>query len=145
MNSFDIRKLTTNFIPKVCDFGLSRLADDNPQYTTSFIGPLRWMVNSNYNFIYDKMQAPESIEKRQYSTASDCWTFGIHFFQFFLNDKLGVVCYEIYAQKIPYEGICCFKEFKIDTKIDLDPLAAATGVAFKGLRLSIPQSEAVEY
>jgi hypothetical protein len=52
-------------VPKVSDFGMSRLLQtDVATKTYSNIGPIRWM-------------APESLKNRTYSTKSDVWMFGI--------------------------------------------------------------------
>ena len=58
---------------KVADFGLLREPDDyKGVYTSSTIimCPLRWM-------------APESIEHKQFSTASDVWSYGILLWEMF--------------------------------------------------------------
>ncbi len=102
-------KLTQDFEAKVSgmlrdvtylsffDFGMSRQLSSQKGVTKTEVGPLKWM-------------APESIDQRIYSPASDVWSFG-------------VVLYEIFQRSDPYP--------------DLDPLAAATAVCYKGLRLSI--------
>ena len=58
---------------KVADFGLLRELDDYKEvYTSSNTSmcPLRWM-------------APESVEYRQFSTASDIWSYGILLWEMF--------------------------------------------------------------
>lgn len=53
-------------IAKVADFGLSRFSEseDNVVYTKREVGPLKWM-------------APESLEKKKYSTKSDVWSYAV--------------------------------------------------------------------
>jgi predicted Ser/Thr protein kinase len=51
--------------PKISDFGMSRLVNDNKGNTTkSNVGPIKWM-------------APESIKRKEYSKKSDIWSFGV--------------------------------------------------------------------
>eukprot|EP01116_Phalansterium_solitarium_P009574 TRINITY_DN2378_c0_g1_i1.p1 TRINITY_DN2378_c0_g1~~TRINITY_DN2378_c0_g1_i1.p1 ORF type:complete len:838 (-),score=246.88 TRINITY_DN2378_c0_g1_i1:323-2836(-) len=59
-----------------------------------------------------KWMPPESIDQKLYSWASDSWSFG-------------VVCWEVIARKPPYEN--------------LDPVQAASRVAYQDLRLPIPE------
>jgi len=62
-------------IPKVADFGMSRILEsENTRQTTSNIGPLKWM-------------APESIDKKVYSEKSDVWSFGILVFEILSNGE----------------------------------------------------------
>ncbi|KAL6075324.1 Insulin-like growth factor 1 receptor, variant 2 [Balamuthia mandrillaris] len=58
--------LTSDLTAKVADFGMSRLvaSEENQHQTSTYVGPVRWM-------------APESIEDRVYSEASDVWSFGV--------------------------------------------------------------------
>jgi predicted Ser/Thr protein kinase len=58
--------LTNDRQPKISDFGMSRLLqeENSKGQTLSNIGPIRWM-------------SPESLKDRSYSTKSDVWTFGI--------------------------------------------------------------------
>jgi predicted Ser/Thr protein kinase len=55
---------------RLSDFGLSRTLEEGQdvQTTTSYVGPWRWM-------------APESIERREYSMASDCYSFAMLMFE----------------------------------------------------------------
>jgi predicted Ser/Thr protein kinase len=64
--------------PKITDFGMSRLLEDDKQRgtTKSELGPIRWM-------------APESLKNKEYSNKSDIWSFGI-------------LTYEIIAQIEPH-------------------------------------------
>lgn len=70
---------------KVADFGMSRIVNqfDDKGVTASNIGPIRWM-------------SPESIGKREYSTASDVWMFGI-------------LCTEVWNEKPPHHGMDNFE------------------------------------
>ncbi|PRP74113.1 putative ATPase [Planoprotostelium fungivorum] len=93
--------LSKHMEPKVSDFGMSReqINVESPSQTSSHVGPLKWM-------------APEAISRREYSTKSDVWSFG-------------VVMWEIASRgKTPYS--------------DLSAVEAAIGVTSKGLRLRIP-------
>jgi serine/threonine protein kinase len=67
--------------PKVADFGMARLVSDDvyEQQTTNPIGPLKWM-------------APEQIESRLYSKASDVFAFG-------------VLLFEIFKREAPWSGV----------------------------------------
>jgi len=58
--------LTSDLVPKVADFGLSRVTQNIQQsnQTKTETGPLKWM-------------APECIMSKTYSTKSDVWAFGI--------------------------------------------------------------------
>jgi serine/threonine protein kinase len=72
--------LTGNGHPKISDFGMSRILQEQQEgKTQSTLGPVRWM-------------APESISQRTYSKQSDVWTFGI-------------VVWEIIAQKEPHLAV----------------------------------------
>jgi serine/threonine protein kinase len=57
--------LTTNHVPKICDFGMSRtVAERNmSNKTKNDMGPIRWM-------------APEALT-HEYSTKTDIWSYGI--------------------------------------------------------------------
>jgi hypothetical protein len=69
-----------SLVVQVADFGLSRILDEENSAsgatTASSIGPVRWM-------------APESMSKREYSSASDAYMFGM-----FL--------YELWVRKVPF-------------------------------------------
>src|SRR4051794_7029137 len=57
--------LASDLSAKISDFGLSRMLTSTEKiYSKSNTGPLKWM-------------APESLDKRQFSVASDVWSFGI--------------------------------------------------------------------
>jgi len=91
--------VTENLEPKVSDFGLSRKQEGGDGGTTqSAVGPLKWM-------------APESIQSRQYSPASDVWSFG-------------VVIWEIFNKTEPFPT--------------MDGVVVAMEVCTKNLRLQIP-------
>lgn len=64
--------VSTDIFPiKITDFGLARLVEgegaENAKNTRSDVGPLRWM-------------APESMLKKEYSTKTDVWAYGIGIF-----------------------------------------------------------------
>jgi len=58
--------LSKHLDAKVADFGMSRQAEEegSPGVTQTTVGPLKWM-------------APEAIEQRQYSKATDSFSFGV--------------------------------------------------------------------
>jgi tRNA A-37 threonylcarbamoyl transferase component Bud32 len=62
---------------KLADLGLSRVLEDKygEQQTASTIGPVRWM-------------APEAISARQYSSASDAYSFGVLLWELWTNGAL---------------------------------------------------------
>jgi len=91
--------LTKDFEPKIADFGMSRNDNTNEANSTkSDTGPLKWM-------------APEALNEKIYSTATDVWSFG-------------VVIFEIMERQEPYS--------------DLNAIQAASRVALSGLRLHPP-------
>jgi len=65
--------LTKSDEPKVADFGMARLVSDGvyEQQTASVVGPVKWM-------------APEQMERRSYSKASDVFAFGVLLFEIFM-------------------------------------------------------------
>nr|XP_025845281.1 ephrin type-B receptor 3-like [Vulpes vulpes] len=61
--------VNSNLVCKVSDFGLSRFLEDDtsdPTYTSALGGkiPIRWT-------------APEAIQYRKFTSASDVWSYGI--------------------------------------------------------------------
>ena len=76
---------------KISDFGLSRAIEDEVDsgYTISNIGPLKWM-------------APECLRRKQYSTKSDIWAYG-------------VVIIEIITRRLPYPT-CSNQEYALAWK-----------------------------
>jgi hypothetical protein len=65
--------LTKHDEAKVADFGMARLLADGvyaEQHTANAVGPLKWM-------------APEQMERRAYSRASDVFAFGVLLFEIF--------------------------------------------------------------
>ena len=73
-----------NEICKVADFGLLReLPDGEAIYIQSSqsLVPIRWL-------------APESLEKRHFSTASDVWSYGILLWEMFEPTKLPYAEYD---------------------------------------------------
>eukprot|EP01117_Protostelium_nocturnum_P010070 TRINITY_DN3593_c0_g1_i4.p1 TRINITY_DN3593_c0_g1~~TRINITY_DN3593_c0_g1_i4.p1 ORF type:complete len:384 (+),score=90.75 TRINITY_DN3593_c0_g1_i4:3338-4489(+) len=83
---------------KVADFGLSRQQNNEIETTKSNIGPIRWM-------------APEAINRRQYSSMSDAFSFGI-------------CIWEILVGKDPHE--------------EMSLIEVAIAVTTRGLRPTIP-------
>jgi len=93
--------LTEDGTAKVCDFGLSRLVDEfTKKGATMAEGgvPIKWM-------------APESLATREYSVASDVWSFGI-------------LLYEISARNEPF--------------LDMDLIEAAYKIMKDNLRPTLP-------
>jgi hypothetical protein len=71
-----------DLIAKVADFGMARLLNESvydEQTTLNAVGPLKWM-------------APEQMERRAYSRASDVFAFG-------------VLLYEIFKREVPWQGV----------------------------------------
>eukprot|EP00029_Vermamoeba_vermiformis_P010127 TRINITY_DN526_c0_g2_i7.p1 TRINITY_DN526_c0_g2~~TRINITY_DN526_c0_g2_i7.p1 ORF type:complete len:1042 (-),score=152.68 TRINITY_DN526_c0_g2_i7:28-3153(-) len=62
--------------PKLTDFGMSRLVDEQKQHgtTKSELGPIRWM-------------SPESLKNKEYSAKSDVWSFGIVMFEIVAREE----------------------------------------------------------
>ncbi len=57
--------ITRDLVPKVGDFGMSRLVNEDEQhFSTMMTGPLKWM-------------APESLRLKVFSPASDVWSYGV--------------------------------------------------------------------
>jgi serine/threonine protein kinase len=86
---------------KIADFGMSRMVDkfELKGTTAASVGPIKYM-------------APESLTRnKEYSAASDCWTFG-------------VLCIEVWTGKPPHAH--------------LDMLEAAVEIRDKGLHPEIP-------
>jgi serine/threonine protein kinase len=73
--------LTEHDDPKVADFGMARLLDEAAyeQQTMNTVGPLKWM-------------APEQMDHRAYSKASDVFAFG-------------VLLFEIFQREPPWKGV----------------------------------------
>jgi len=72
--------LSAALVPKISDFGMSRLVQqESGHVTSSSVGPLKWM-------------APENLLDRIYSEKSDVWSFG-------------VTCIEILTRKDPYPNM----------------------------------------
>jgi len=69
--------LTSDYTVKVCDFGMSRFAQEKKHNSGSNVGPLKWM-------------APESIRENSYSEKTDVYAFG-------------VVLYECMSRGEPYD------------------------------------------
>jgi hypothetical protein len=64
-------------VAKVSDFGMARLVVDSvysEQMTSTNVGPLKWM-------------APEQMERRAYSRASDVFAFGVLLFEIFKREQ----------------------------------------------------------
>jgi len=71
--------LTNERVPKISDFGLSRVTDSDQSQTKSDTGPLKHM-------------APECLLKMKYGFKSDVWAFG-------------VTLWEIYERNDPYPNL----------------------------------------
>ena len=67
-------------IAAVSDFGMARVKEvEETANTTQEIGPIKWM-------------SPESLERREYSTKSDIFSYG-------------VVLYEIVTRELPWKEL----------------------------------------
>jgi len=94
--------LTGHFEPKISDFGLSRVNNEQGNVTKSDVGPLKWM-------------APECIKSQQYSIKSDVWSYAI-------------TVIEILTRKLPYgdrdavkvAAMVMYGEMKPTSEIPLD-------------------------
>mmetsp|Transcript_19817 Transcript_19817/g.27674 ORF Transcript_19817/g.27674 Transcript_19817/m.27674 type:complete len:892 (-) Transcript_19817:24-2699(-) len=66
--------LSGDLIPKVSDFGMSRLieTESSGMQTQTTTGPLKWM-------------APESLTHRVYSNKTDVWSYGVLIYEIFLK------------------------------------------------------------
>ncbi|XP_060947499.1 ephrin type-A receptor 7 isoform X8 [Limanda limanda] len=69
--------VNSNLVCKVSDFGLSRVIDDDPEavYTTSVTTDLRFYGQGGK--IPVRWTAPEAIQYRKFTSASDVWSYGI--------------------------------------------------------------------
>lgn len=72
-----------NYSVKVCDFGLSRVVARKKQNMTGNVGTVSWI-------------APEVFEQQPYDAKADVYSFGM-------------VLWELYTKKIPFEDINTFE------------------------------------
>lgn len=80
-------------VPKVADFGMTReTTDDDTQYnvTRATVGPIRYMAPESLSKVSAARQATTnrlthslSKNQKQYSFASDVWSFGVVLFELF--------------------------------------------------------------
>jgi len=87
--------LNKNMDPKVADFGYSKIRNTESEYSTSKLGPLRWM-------------APEALYKQKFSEYSDVWSFGI-------------VCLEVLNKTKPYPDVLSLQDFALKFGAGLRP------------------------
>lgn len=102
--------LTKHDEAKVADFGMSRLLSEGAsaeQQTATDVGPLKWM-------------APEQMQRRVYSGASDVFAFG-------------VLLFEIFKREPPWNGIstlmavsCVVNGERMDVSSPIIPQSMAT-------------------
>ena len=93
---------------KVADFGLVReVAKDTSVYIAQKPGlsPLRWM-------------APESLEKRVFSPASDVWSFGILVWEMF-NSKKEYPYHDMHNQEMVIQVA---KGYRLPTPRNVHPI-----------------------
>ncbi|KAM6906322.1 ephrin type-A receptor 7 isoform 5-T5 [Lycodopsis pacificus] len=69
--------VNSNLVCKVSDFGLSRVIDDDPEavYTTTVTTDLHFTEQGGK--IPVRWTAPEAIQYRKFTSASDVWSYGI--------------------------------------------------------------------
>lgn len=91
--------VSENYNAYIADFGLARVLKGDTDTTNSNFGPVRWM-------------APEAMVRREYSEASDAFSFG-------------VLLWEMVTRKVPWRGV--------------DSSQIIIAVAQKNTRLKIPK------
>ncbi|XP_041814774.1 ephrin type-A receptor 7 isoform X10 [Chelmon rostratus] len=71
--------VNSNLVCKVSDFGLSRVIDDDPEavYTTTEISSTVPHFTEQGGKIPVRWTAPEAIQYRKFTSASDVWSYGI--------------------------------------------------------------------
>eukprot|EP00049_Salpingoeca_infusionum_P016497 m.338422 g.338422 ORF g.338422 m.338422 type:complete len:1906 (-) comp16084_c0_seq12:3106-8823(-) len=73
--------VTSDIVCKISDFGMSRDMDDGDYYQSRGGAlPIRWT-------------AIEALEEKKFSTASDCWSFGILLYEIWVNGEKPYGCW----------------------------------------------------
>ena len=104
----------TKTVGKVSDFGMSRLAATDSNYTEADVGPLKWM-------------APESLIGKKYSKKTDVWAFGVTCVEILTRQKpFPDLDLQTFAVKFLSGGVRVYQTLPADTPRPIYDLIVAT-------------------